>query len=104
MRPDPSRPTRRCDGGTRRDFLHLGMLSCLGFSVADLLRARAASAAAPASATAPARPDASAAACILIWLDGGPSHLETFDPKPDAPADVRGEFRPIGTSVDGVRI
>ena len=40
--------------------------------------------------------------CILIWLAGGPSHLDTFDPKPDATADVRGEFKPIATSVPGL--
>lgn len=43
-------------------------------------------------------------ACILLWMAGGPSHIDTFDPKPDAPADVRGEFRPIDTSVPGIRI
>ena len=42
--------------------------------------------------------------CILIWLAGGPSHLDTFDPKPNAPADVRGEFKPIATSVPGLQI
>ncbi len=42
--------------------------------------------------------------CILVWLAGGPSHLDTFDPKPDAPADVRGEFKPIDTSVAGLKI
>src|ERR1044071_9468093 len=42
--------------------------------------------------------------CILLWMAGGPSHIDTFDPKPDAPADVRGEFKPIDTSVPGVRI
>src|SRR5688572_6295717 len=43
-------------------------------------------------------------ACILLWMAGGPSHIDTFDPKPDAPADVRGEFRPIDTATPGVRI
>ncbi len=43
-------------------------------------------------------------ACILLWMAGGPSHIDTFDPKPDAPADVRGEFRPIDTAVPGVRV
>src|SRR5688572_13720131 len=43
-------------------------------------------------------------ACILLWMAGGPSHIDTFDPKPDAPADIRGEFRPIETSVSGIRI
>jgi hypothetical protein len=43
-------------------------------------------------------------ACILLWMAGGPSHIDTFDPKPDAPANVRGEFKPIDTAVPGVRI
>ena len=43
-------------------------------------------------------------ACILLWMAGGPSHVDTFDPKPDAPADVRGEFRPIDTAVPGIRV
>src|SRR4051812_35120068 len=43
-------------------------------------------------------------ACILLWMAGGPSHLDTFDLKPDAPANVRGEFRAIDTSVPGIRI
>src|SRR5690349_16344805 len=42
--------------------------------------------------------------CILLWMAGGPSHIDTFDPKPDAPADVRGEFKPIDTSVAGIQI
>ncbi len=42
--------------------------------------------------------------CILVWLAGGPSHIDTFDPKPKAPADVRGEFKPIATSVPGLEI
>src|SRR6185437_9182693 len=42
--------------------------------------------------------------CILIWNAGGPSHIDTFDPKPDAPADVRGEFKPIDTAVPGLKI
>jgi len=46
--------------------------------------------------TAPAK------SCILIWMDGGPTHFETFDPKPDAPAEIRGEFDPIATAVPGV--
>src|SRR5687767_10476260 len=85
----------RCDGLTRRDFLHLGVLSTLGLSVADMFRLQAAQAA-PASLKGKS--------CILIWLDGGPSHLEMFDLKPDAPVEVRGEFKPISTSVPGIQI
>jgi hypothetical protein len=91
--PAPS-ATNRCDGIARRDFLHLGMLTALGLSVSDLLRLRAQAAA----------PAAKAKSCILIWLDGGPSHLDTFDPKPDAPAEVRSQFASIKTNVPGVQI
>src|SRR5262245_57878369 len=87
-----------CRGPSRRALLRVGLLGAWGFGLADLLRHRAWS-----SATAPARP-ARARSCILIWLAGGPSHLDTFDPKPDAPRDVRGEFRPIETAVPGLRI
>ncbi|MBI3880846.1 MAG: DUF1501 domain-containing protein [Verrucomicrobia bacterium] len=88
-------PALRCDGHSRRDFLHLGALSCLGLSLADLLRFQS------LAANPRAQRDVS---CILIWLDGGPSHLEMFDLKPDAPIEVRGEFKPIATSVPGIRI
>src|SRR5206468_2402569 len=94
--PSESRPAcLRCDGVSRRDFLHLGALSCLGLSLADLFRFQA----------LPGSPDPKRdLSCILIWLDGGPSHLETFDPKPDAPIEVRGEFKSISTSVAGIQI
>lgn len=85
---------QRCDGITRRDTLKLGVLSSLGLSLADLLRLQSAQAAGQKRETS----------CILLWLDGGPSHLDTFDPKPDAPAEVRGDFRPITTSVPGIQI
>jgi len=88
-----SNPTIRCDGVLRRDFLQLGMLSALGMSVTDLLRWQA--------LAAPAKRDIS---CILIWLDGGPSHLDMFDPKPNAPKEVRGPFGVIPTALPGVQI
>ncbi|MBN9688706.1 MAG: DUF1501 domain-containing protein [Verrucomicrobia bacterium] len=88
-------PGQRCDGVSRRDFLHLGLLTSFGLSVADLLRLQA-------GAASPAK--VRAKSCILLWLDGGPSHLDTFDPKPDAPAEVRSPFADIATSVPGIRI
>src|SRR5262245_32122360 len=88
----------RCDGVSRRDFLHLGVLTTFGVSLADLLRFQAS--AAPAD---PAR-NAKATSCILVWLDAGPSHLDTFDPKPDAPSEVRSEFKSIRTAVPGLHI
>jgi hypothetical protein len=83
-----------CAGLGRRDFLQLGLGAVGGLSQLSALRAQAAQAAGKVS------PDA--VNCILIWLDGGPSHYETFDPKPEAPAEIRGEFGSIPTSVPGV--
>lgn len=97
---------RYCDGISRRDMLHVGGLTALGLTVSDWIQLRTAAAAAPKangsandSANAPV-----AKSCILIWLDGGPSHLETFDLKPDAPQEVRGPFSPTNTNVPGIQI
>ncbi len=89
---------RSCRGPSRRSILHAGLLGALGLGLDDLLRLRARASGPSAS------PPGKAQSCILIWLAGGPSHIDTFDPKPDAPADVRGEFRPITTSVPDLRI
>jgi hypothetical protein len=88
---------RPCGGPNRREVLQIGTLGFLGLSLADWFRLRAAA----GSQTAQS---ATAKNCILIWLAGGPSHLDTFDPKPKAPADVKGEFKPIATSVPGLTI
>jgi hypothetical protein len=86
---------RRCDGIARRDALRVGGLSALGLSLSDWFQLRA---------EAATKRDPTATSCILIWLDGGPSHLETFDLKPDAPKEVRGPFSPIATNVTGIAI
>ena len=87
----------RCDGVTRRDSIRIGGLSALGLGLGDYFRLQRAVA-------GESSPTAKAKSCILIWLDGGPSHLETFDPKPDAPVEVRGPFETIATKVAGVRV
>lgn len=79
---------------SRRHLLHLGGLSALGLTLPGYLRLRRAS----ASQRQPAK------RCVLVWLDGGPSHLETFDPKPDAPVEVRGPLESISTAVPGVAV
>src|SRR5438128_6139867 len=81
--------------GSRRWFLQAGLAGLAGLSVPDLLRCRAQGAAPRA---------ADRKAVILIWLSGGPSHIDTWDPKSDAPAEVRGPFGSIATKVPGVRI
>ncbi|VTS05788.1 DUF1501 domain-containing protein [Tuwongella immobilis] len=88
---------RNCAGLTRRDCLQLGLGGLLGTGLTDLLRLKAT--ASSSDGTAPKR---QAKACILIWLDGGPSHYETFDPKPEAPAEIRGDFKPIATQTPGM--
>ncbi len=84
---------QNCDGLLRRDFIQLGLG---GLGLAGLLRAKA------SAADAPGSKPGSHISCIMIWLDGGPSHYETFDPKPDAPADIRGAFKTVPTQVPGV--
>ncbi|MBL8819328.1 MAG: DUF1501 domain-containing protein [Planctomyces sp.] len=90
-------PNRRnCEGTTRRDCLQFGLGALLGTGLVDGLRVRA------EASHEGAGPKAKATSCILIWMDGGPTHFETFDPKPDAPAEYRGEFTQVQTSVPGV--
>ncbi len=84
---------------SRRDSLRLGALTAFGLGLGDLLRLR--SAAADEQGTLHR---STAKSCILIWLDGGPSHLETFDPKPDAPSEIRGPLVSISTKIAGVRL
>jgi len=83
-----------CDGVSRRSFLQLGVAGVASVGLADVLRAKA------QSAEAGAAPKDTAV--ILLWLDGGPSHLDTYDMKPDAPVEFRGIWRPIKTNVPGV--
>jgi hypothetical protein len=91
------RASRLCDGISRRELLRVGGLSALGLSLPALLQARGP---APALAGTFGR----ARNVLFLWLQGGPPQHETFDPKPDAPAEVRGEFRPIATNVPGIHI
>jgi hypothetical protein len=78
---------------TRRDVLRAGSLAPLGLGLTDVLRARADGA-----------PRARARSVILLFMWGGPSHIDTWDPKPNAPAEIRGSFQSIATTVPGLRI
>src|SRR3954454_2670034 len=84
---------KNCESVTRRDCLRLGLGALIGGGLIDALRLRSGAALAGAKATS----------CILIWMDGGPSHYETFDPKPGAPAEIRGKYDPIATKIPGVQ-
>jgi hypothetical protein len=83
-----------CQGISRKGFLQVGMLGAMGLSFPQLLRAQEA-----AKATGKRQ-----RSVILLWLWGGPSHIDTFDMKPDAPLEYRGPFRPIGTNVPGIQV
>jgi Protein of unknown function (DUF1501) len=89
--------TRTCRGFSRREILQVGGLGFLGLSLADWFGARP-------SVAAAADNTSREQACIFIFLSGGPSHFETFDPKPMAPLEIRGPYSSIPTSVPGIRI
>jgi hypothetical protein len=95
FRLDADRPVEFCDGLRRRDFLHAGALSALGLSLTDLFSLRA------RGATDESKKDVN---CILLMLVGGPSQLDTWDMKPDAPIEIRGPYKPIKTNVPGIEI
>ena len=85
---------RNCEGITRRNCLQFGLGGLVGAGLAPLLRGRA-------LADVGVKRQQQADACILVWLDGGPTHYETFDPKPEAPVEIRGEFGTTPTAVPG---
>ncbi|MBI1313147.1 DUF1501 domain-containing protein [bacterium] len=90
--------TRMCDGVSRRGFLRVGGLAFGGLSLAGWAQTRAAGVAATAAGDRPKK------AVIQVWLAGGPSHIDMYDLKPTAPAEYRGEFRPIPTNVPGIMV
>src|SRR5262245_17660546 len=98
--PMTARPAVPCRGPSRRSVLRAGVLTALGLGLDDWLRLRALATTPGAGAPVVGK----ARNCILIWLAGGPSHIDTFDPKPDAPQEYRGEFKPIDTAVAGVQV
>src|SRR5262245_66155332 len=83
---------RNCAGMTRRTALKAGFLGLAGLTLPDMLRLRAEGARKKDSAV------------ILLWLDGGPSQLETYDPKPEAPDDYPGPWKATNTNARGIRI
>ncbi len=95
FRLDAEKTVEFCDGTRRRDFLHAGSLSLLGLGMPDFLQMRA------QGATTEGGDDINV---IMLMLVGGPSHLDTFDMKPEAPIEIRGPHRPIKTNVPGIEI
>ncbi len=89
----PGRRYRQCDGVTRRDFLKIGSLAMGGLSLPQVLEAQELSGS-----------RSSQKAVILVYLTGGPPHIDTVDPKPEAPDEIRGHFKAIESSVSGIRV
>ncbi|MEX0714241.1 MAG: DUF1501 domain-containing protein [Pirellulales bacterium] len=96
LRIHAGKTTRYCDGISRRHFVQIGLAGMATASLADVLRAKEASAelGTPKKNTS----------VILIWLDGGPGHMDLYDMKPEAPAEYRGLWHPIPTNVPGIEI
>ena len=94
LRIDARKQVHFCDGLTRRDFLHAGSLGILGLGLPAMNALEAQGA---------IKSDREMN-CILLFLVGGPSQVDTWDPKPDSPAEIRGPFRPIATRAPGIQI
>jgi uncharacterized protein (DUF1501 family) len=94
LRLDAKRGVRFCDGLTRRDFLHAGAVPLLGLSLPQAMAQKAAG----------AGNNDKDVNCIMLFLVGGPSQIDTWDPKPKAPAEIRGPFQPISTKAPGIQI
>lgn len=94
------RAYRLCDGLTRRELLRIGSVGALGLSAVNLLAARQVQASPPRSD----RSFGQARACLILFLTGGPPQHETWDPKPDAPREIRGDLNSIPSSVTGLRV
>jgi hypothetical protein len=90
---DADRSVSFCDGWSRRDFLHAGSLSVLGLTLPGWMSLKAAGGVQDKDVN-----------CIMLFLVGGPSQIDTWDPKPNAPAEIRGPFKPIDTTVPGMQI
>src|SRR5881628_2166222 len=96
FRIEAGRTRKYCDGMTRRSFVQLGVAGMASVALADVLRAKETSAQLGVT-----KKDT---AVILLWLDGGPSHMDLYDLKPEAPPEYRGIWKPIRTKVPGFDI
>jgi len=99
----PGRGGRLCDGATRRELLTVGSMGLVGLSLTQFFAWQKAQAAAPARLQG-MKGFGAAKSVILCFLQGGPSHIDIWDPKPDAPSNIRGEFQAIPTKVAGIQL
>src|SRR5213078_4886444 len=96
----PGRMARLCDGYTRREFLRVGGSTLFGLSLPHFFSLQAEASA--ASPFAGSKGYGGAKSIILLFLQGGPSHLDIWDPKPEAPSNIRGEFKTLRSKVPGI--
>lgn len=98
-------PGKLCDRASRRELLTVGGLSLMGWGLPELLSRQALAAQAPATPlTSSSSGFGKTESVILVYLQGSPSHIDLWDPKPDAPAEIRGEFKPIPTTAPGMML
>src|SRR3954469_4027011 len=101
----PGRAVHTCEGPTRRELMRIGSLGLAGLHLPGFFLSQATARAGDAAQKyAGARGFGSAKSVVMIFLQGGPSHIDIWDPKPDAPANIRGEFKPIKTKIPGTNI
>jgi hypothetical protein len=99
----PGRPGHTCEGPTRRELLRVGSAGLLGLNLANFFAWEKAQAASSAAARLEGATGFGRAKSVLVlFLQGGPSHIDIWDPKPDAPSNIRGEFKPIKSKVPGI--
>src|SRR5438270_3589513 len=98
----PGRRCHTCEGPTRRELLRAGSIGLFGLNLANFFAMQKTASA--ATKFDGARGFGSAQSVIMIFLQGGPSHIDIWDPKPDAPVNIRGEFKAISTKVSGIQL
>src|SRR5579871_6867367 len=98
----PGNSVRDCDGVTRRELLRIGGAGMLGLFLPEFLQLEAGAATNSGTRVKGKGGFGAANSVILLYLQGGPSHIDIWDPKPDAPANVRGEFHAIKSNVPGI--
>src|SRR5881396_1997195 len=97
----PGKAGATCDGFSRREFLRVGGAGMLGISLGDILQLQALA----ETQASPAKLSpgwGKAKSVIFVFLQGGPSHIDIWDPKPEAPSNIRGEFKPLKSNVPGI--
>jgi hypothetical protein len=104
----PGKQGALCDGPTRREWMRIGSIGLFGLNLPNFFGWQKAQAANTTSTGASrlqgAKGFGTAKSVIMVFLQGGPSHLDIWDPKPDAPSNIRGEFKPIPTKVPGIQL